>query len=1002
MFKFIYKTITNPIIGPVAVSSIMLMLLAIFYLPTLSLQNQKDKIVQESLSLINDLKTFRSYYSDNVVDKLKNITNISIDYNHDIASNTIPLPATTIHNLSERLTKERGINVNFFSDYPFPFRADRVLDKYQKESITFLRANPNEIFLKEDFIDNKKVYRVAVSDILTSPSCVSCHNTRIDTPKNDWKLGDVRGVLEVVIPLQNQFLLNSEQSKLIIIFMLFVILAFLLHYGILFLNREKEIKLQTKILGEEVEKRTKDLNNSNLLLLEYKKAVDASAIVSKADLKGIITYVNDIFCELSGYKKEELIGKPHNIVRHPDMPKELFKELWKTIQSKKIFKGIIKNKAKNGEIYYVASTIVPILDNNAEIIEYLSLRYDITELVEAKEKAEIAQKVKSIFLANMSHEIRTPLNAIIGFSDILCESNIANEEKENAKIISRSAKSLLNIINDVLDISKMENGKFELEEKEFSLFNLTEHIVELFSINAKDKNIKFVYNVDPHLPQFIITDSNRLQQVLSNLLSNAIKFTPEYGKVYFDIKVLSSTDKNSQIKFTIKDSGIGISAEQQTNIFKPFSQGDSGISRKFGGTGLGLAICWDIVNLLGSEIKVNSELEKGSEFTFVLDCNIGNTIDDISKADINFSICQIDEDEDNIEICLKNYLEKIGKLVDITKETDDKVDILFCFNHQDLSSKLKIFKEHNKNSKIVFVGDKKKINDNLLKYINYNIDLPIYGSKIYNIIADNSDINNIVLEKSTTNQKLEGKILVAEDNPNNQKLIELLLAKLGLTSVIVFNGEEVIEAYKKSKFDLILMDINMPVMNGLTATGIIKGIQKDYYNISIIALTANSIAGDKEKYLEQGMDDYLSKPIEYDKLVSILKKYLQKNDDNNIKENLPKDETTLFDKNLITQRLGLDESTVDMLLDNFLLTLDNDLQNIQKALEEKNTNKISQTAHYLKGACANLAMDKVVEILEYIEVNANNLEEDFSLTELRKLFENIKNSLKDKNEKYEN
>ena len=1002
MFKFIYKTITNPIIGPVAVSSIMLMLLAIFYLPTLSLQNQKDKIVQESLSLINDLKTFRSYYSDNVVDKLKNITNISIDYNHDIASNTIPLPATTIHNLSERLTKERGINVNFFSDYPFPFRADRVLDKYQKESITFLRANPNEIFLKEDFIDNKKVYRVAVSDILTSPSCVSCHNTRIDTPKNDWKLGDVRGVLEVVIPLQNQFLLNSEQSKLIIIFMLFVILAFLLHYGILFLNREKEIKLQTKILGEEVEKRTKDLNNSNLLLLEYKKAVDASAIVSKADLKGIITYVNDIFCELSGYKKEELIGKPHNIVRHPDMPKELFKELWKTIQSKKIFKGIIKNKAKNGEIYYVASTIVPILDNNAEIIEYLSLRYDITELVEAKEKAEIAQKVKSIFLANMSHEIRTPLNAIIGFSDILCESNIANEEKENAKIISRSAKSLLNIINDVLDISKMENGKFELEEKEFSLFNLTEHIVELFSINAKDKNIKFVYNVDPHLPQFIITDSNRLQQVLSNLLSNAIKFTPEYGKVYFDIKVLSSTDKNSQIKFTIKDSGIGISAEQQTNIFKPFSQGDSGISRKFGGTGLGLAICWDIVNLLGSEIKVNSELEKGSEFTFVLDCNIGNTIDDISKADINFAICKIDEDEDNIEICLKNYLEKIGKLVDITKETDDKVDILFCFNHQDLSSKLKIFKEHNKNSKIVFVGDKKKINDNLLKYINYNIDLPIYGSKIYNIIADNSDINNIVLEKSTTNQKLEGKILVAEDNPNNQKLIELLLAKLGLTSVIVFNGEEVIEAYKKSKFDLILMDINMPVMNGLTATGIIKGIQKDYYNISIIALTANSIAGDKEKYLEQGMDDYLSKPIEYDKLVSIFKKYLQKNDDNNIKENLPKDETTLFDKNLITQRLGLDESTVDMLLDNFLLTLDNDLQNIQKALEEKNTNKISQTAHYLKGACANLAMDKVVEILEYIELNANNLEEDFSLTELRKLFENIKNSLKDKNEKYEN
>jgi len=988
MFKFLYKTITNPIIGPVVVSSITLFLLAIFYLPTLSLQNQKDKIILESISLVDHLKTFRSYYNENVVEKVKSKTNILVDYNHDIASNTIPLPATTIYNLSERLTIERGINVNFFSDYPFPNRSNRVLDEYQKESISFLRKSPNEIFVKEDIINNKKVYRVAIADVLTSQTCVNCHNNRVDTPKNDWKMGDVRGVLEVIMPLEDQFLLNSLQIKSIISFMVFVIFAFIVHYTILFLKREKELKLQTQILEKEVEKRTKDLNDSNLLLLEYKKAVDSSAIVSKADKLGNITYVNKTFCEISGYTEEELVGKPHNILRHPDMSKEIFKELWETIEAKKIFKGIIKNRNKNGTFYYVASTVVPILDNNGDVIEYLSLRYDITELVESKEKALSAQKAKSTFLANMSHEIRTPLNAIIGFSDILCESNINLEDKENAKIISRSAKSLLNIINDVLDISKMENGKLELEEAEFSLFNLTEHIVELFSINAKEKNIKFFYNTDPNLPKLIVSDSIRVQQVLSNLLSNAIKFTPEFGKINFDIQVLSNENGKSKIKFSIKDSGIGITQIQQKIIFKPFLQADSGISRKFGGTGLGLAICWDIINLLGSKIELNSEINKGSEFSFVLDFKNGiSSDDDIKRSDIILALCDLNNDEDHIKNSVKNYLERIGTVIDITKVENQKVDILFCFNQKELFAKLKEFKSNNIDSKVVYVGNSASLEEGASQYINYYIDLPIYGSKIYNIIADNSNIHKKLLDKSINIQKFNGRILVAEDNPNNQKLIEILLAKLGLESKIVSNGEEAIEAYKKERFNLILMDINMPILDGVTATKNIRTIEKEYYPITIIALTANSIAGDKERYLSEGMDDYLSKPIEFEKLVNILKKYL------------PIDkfiEAPKFDKKIIQERLTLDESTVDMLLDNFFLTLDDDLEKLQKQINMKDCNEISKIAHYIKGACANLAMDDIAEVLQNIETKANNLDMDFDLhiKELIELFDKIKIDIK--------
>ena len=879
MLKFIYKTIVNPIIGPVLVSSIALFLLVIFYLPTLSAQNQKDKIVLEALSLIDHLKTFRTYYTDVVVEKIKNKTNISIDYNHEIASNTIPLPATTIYNLAERLSNKRGIKANFYSNYPFPNRQDRVLDEHQKESLEFLQKNPTEIFTKEDYINGKKVYRVTVADTLSAQSCVECHNNRIDTPKNDWKLGDVRGALEIILPLENQFLLNSKEIKQIIAFMIFVIAAFMLHYSILFIRREKEIKAQTALLEEEVIKRTKDLNESNSLLLEYKKAVDSSAIVSKADLKGNIIYVNDTFCEISGYTREELLLKPHSIIRHPDMPKEFFQELWQTIESKNIFKGIIKNKNKKGGIYYAASTIVPILDNNEDIIEYLSLRFDITELVDAKEKAEIAQKAKTTFLANMSHEIRTPLNAIIGFSDILCESDINPAEKENAEIISRSAKSLLNIINDVLDISKMENGKFELEEVEFSLFNLTEHIAELFSVNIKEKNIKFIYEVDALLPKMIISDSFRIQQVLSNFLSNAIKFTPKNGKINFEIKVLHKDKQNVKILFRVKDSGIGISKEQSEIIFKPFSQADSRISRNYGGTGLGLAICYDIVNLLNSKIQLISDINKGSEFSFIADFKIGKDIDDSEKSNIKFAIFELKNDENNIQNIIKNYLIRFGTLYDISKTFTHKIDMLFCFKSDELLEKLIEFKKYNNDSKIVYVGEKDDLEKTLVSYINYYIDLPIYGSKIYNIIADNSDINKNVLKESTNSKnikdEIKGNILVAEDNPNNQKLIEILLSKFGLSVQIVPNGQEAVEMYKSKRFDIILMDINMPIMDGLVATKIIRNIEKDYYEVPIIALTANSIAGDKEKYIAEGMDDYLSKPINVNNLKSILKKYLE-------------------------------------------------------------------------------------------------------------------------------
>ncbi|MFA7084295.1 MAG: ATP-binding protein, partial [Arcobacteraceae bacterium] len=975
MFKFILKVIKNPIIGPIIVSSVFLSLLTIFYLPHLFIKNEKNKIIKESSTIVDHLKTFRAYYDDFVVSKVQTKTNMEINYDHEISLNTIPLPATTIYNLSQRLPQSEGVFINFFSDYPFPNRAKRVLEPIQKQSIDYFRKTKEEVFVNEDVQNGKKVLRVAFPDIMVAQSCVACHNNRIDTPKNDWKLGDVRGVIEVIVPLQNQFVLTAFQTKGIIAFMLLVLIAFIIHYGILYLFKEKEAKEQTQKLTNEVEKQTKDLQESNLLLTEYKKAVDASAIVSKANTQGIITYVNDAFCEVSGYTKEELLGKPHNIVRHKDMPKELFTQLWKTIQSKQIFKGIVKNRTKDNETYYVASTIVPILNKEGEIIEYLSLRYNITELVQTREKAIKAQEAKGIFLANMSHEIRTPLNAIIGFSEILSEANLAIKEKEHAKIIVKSAKSLLDIINDVLDISKMESGKFELENTNFSLFDLTEYIVELFSMSSIEKNVKFFYRVDPCLPSMVYSDSTRLQQVLSNLLSNAIKFTPKEGKIYFDVKVLGFDEfsKKAKIKFSVKDSGIGMTKEQQSVVFKPFLQADSGISRKFGGTGLGLAICWDIIEAMNSIIKVKSEFGKGSEFSFELELDtIENEQPSFEKTNLKFAICSLEEDEDKLKTSVKNYLDKMGTVIEIDETTQENAEFLFCFKSSSANDRLEAFKLKNPKAKVVFVGEKKLLTQKSLNHIDYHINLPVFGSKIYNIIADNPSLHRNVLKHSHTKESFVANVLIAEDNINNQILIKLLLEKLSISTTIVSNGEEAVEAYKNNHYDLILMDINMPVLDGVSATKEIRKYQKEanHYIVPIIALTANSVAGDREKYLENGMDEYLAKPIVFETLVELLKQFLKIDDSFQTQNN------QIVDATKMAEILGIPLSVAKKLLERFKKDIISDLKELYKNITTQQSKAICHKAHYIKNSCLNISLSYAVKWLEYIENNSEKEEEN--------------------------
>lgn len=626
---------------------------------------------------------------------------------------------------------------------------------------------------------------------------------------------------------------------------------------------------------------------------------------------------------------------------------------------------------------------------------------------EAKEsafEALNANKVKSQFLANMSHEIRTPLNAIIGFSEILAEAKLENKQAEQTNIILKSAKSLLNIINDILDISKVESGKFEITKEIFKTRKFFEQIVELFSINAKQKDIRFLYNYDINIPEILRGDTIRLKQVLSNLLSNAIKFTKNDAHVIFSINILKQNKKNIQLSFSIKDEGIGISKEQQEKIFLPFSQADTSISRKYGGTGLGLAISSKIINLMGSEIKVTSKEGKGSDFYFDLEFELPNEkIETKKKLGYNFLVTSISKDTENIRTNLVNYLSELGTVLKIDKSNeeiiDKKIDLIFYFGEKELFKKIKEIKNRDE-IKVVYVGNKIKIIDNkdISDLIDFYIDIPLYGSKIFNVISTACNIDKKELENEKIDAKFDAKVLVAEDNLNNQKLIEILLQRVGIKCDIASNGKEAIELFKKDYYDLIFMDINMPIMDGLSA---LKEIRKFENNIEkkvpIVALTANTIKGDKEKYIKAGMNNYLSKPIETNELITILNKYLK----TSIKEKEPskiekkKQNILVYKKEDTLKQLALDEIIVDKLLNNFLSMLDNDLEKIKKAIENRDTKEIYQASHYLKGPSANFAMNGAVQILEEFEQKAKeNKDTLYNFEALIKYFDNVKKELK--------
>ncbi len=603
MNSFLKKIFKDILVVPIIIIAFVMLVGILYLVPYLSKEQDKENAFFEAQRFAEYIRTFRAYYTNDILSKIKEHSDLKVDFDHKDKDHTIPLPATVMHDLAQLFTSKVDMHVELYSAYPFPNRDKRVLDEFQKESLKFILEHPDKPYAREDIVDGRLMYRAAFADFMSEKACVECHNNHPDTPKNTWKLGDARGAIEVSLPLSTSKESGQTLTRNIILFLLLNFTILTIYYFLISFFKNKKLQNTHTSLQEKY-------SYKNKLLSEYKKAVDMGAIVSKANKKGIITYVNDAFIKITGYSEGELLGKSHSIVKHEDTPKEVFKDLWKTILSKKVWQGNIKNRAKDGSDYYVFATIVPILDDKDEIEEFLSIRYDTTNLHIALDEANKAEKSKGRFLANMSHELRTPLNAIIGFSQILLRrDNLDDKNKEYIKKIHLSGENLLTLVNSILDFSKMDEHEMLAHPNKIAVKEVFLEAIVMCEAQMLEKSITLhMFEIDESVT--IFADKQLLKQALINIISNAVKFS----KVNSAIEITHKMQGSKHI-FGICDHGEGMDKEDIDALFTPFKQGKNARHNVVKGTGLGLAITHKIITELHSgEIWVQSELGVGTCF----------------------------------------------------------------------------------------------------------------------------------------------------------------------------------------------------------------------------------------------------------------------------------------------------------------------------------------------------------------------------------------------------